>query len=59
MDNWDITLLVIAGYFAVMGLVRLMARRRDQVLNQLQQQVEEEQNNRSQFGQPPHDTKAA
>jgi hypothetical protein len=59
MDNWDITLLVIAGYFAVMGLMRLMARRRDQVLNQLQQQIEEEQSNRDRFGHAPHDTKAA
>jgi hypothetical protein len=59
MDNWDITLLVIAAYFAVMGLVRLMARRRNQVFSQLQHQVEEEQNNRDRFGHSPRDTKAA
>jgi hypothetical protein len=59
MDNWDITLLVIAGYLAVVSLMRLMARRRDQVLGQLQQQVEDEQNNRDRFGHAPHDSKAA
>jgi hypothetical protein len=59
MDTWDITILVIGGYLAVMGLVRLMARRRNQVLDQLQQQIEEEQNHRDRFGQPPHGTKAA
>ncbi|MBN2580535.1 MAG: hypothetical protein JXB10_16235 [Pirellulales bacterium] len=59
MDNWDITLLVIAGYFAVMGLMRLMARRRDQVLGRLQRQVEDEQNNPDRFEHAPRDTKAA
>jgi hypothetical protein len=59
MDNWDITLLVVAGYFAVMGLVRLMARRRDQILNQLQHHVEEEQQSRHGFGPASRDTKAA
>ena len=32
MDSWDVTLLVVAGYLAIVSLVRLMARRRDQVL---------------------------
>jgi hypothetical protein len=39
MDTWDITLLVVAGYLAVVALVRLMARHRDQMLDDLRRQV--------------------
>jgi hypothetical protein len=42
MDNWDITLLVVAGYLAVLTLVRLMARKRDQMFNEFRRQIEEE-----------------
>jgi hypothetical protein len=42
MDNWDITLLVVAGYLAVVALVRLMARHRDQLLGDFRRQVAEE-----------------
>jgi hypothetical protein len=36
----DIILLAVAAYVAVMALVRLMQRRRDQVVSEVQQQVE-------------------
>jgi hypothetical protein len=39
MDGWDVVLLVVAGYVAVTALVRLMLRRRDQMLGELRQQV--------------------
>ncbi|HWC90681.1 MAG TPA: hypothetical protein VG433_13525 [Pirellulales bacterium] len=39
MDSWSVALLVGAGYVAVMGLVRLMLARRDQLIKELQQQV--------------------
>jgi len=42
MDGWDITLLVVAGYVAVVSLVRLMARRRDAMLGEFRQQMEKE-----------------
>jgi protein-tyrosine phosphatase len=42
MDSWDVTLLVVAGYLAVVSLVRLMARRRNQVFEELRQKAEEE-----------------
>ena len=42
MDNWDVTLLVVAGYLAVVSLVRLMARRRNQVYEELRQKAEDE-----------------
>jgi hypothetical protein len=42
MDSWDVTLLVVAGYLAVVTLVRLMARRRNQVFEELRQKAEEE-----------------
>jgi hypothetical protein len=39
MDNWDITLLIVAGYLAIVALVRLMARHRDQMLEDLRRQI--------------------
>jgi len=41
MDGWDIALLVVAGYVAVTALVRLMLRRRDQVVEALRRQAEQ------------------
>jgi hypothetical protein len=38
IDRWDIALLMIAGYVAVMTLVRLMARRRDQNVAEVEKQ---------------------
>jgi hypothetical protein len=43
MDNWDVTLLVVMGYLAIVALVRLMARRRDQLLDEFRRQIGEEQ----------------
>ncbi len=39
MDGWDIALLAVAGYVAVTTLVRLMLRRRDQMVEQLQRRA--------------------
>jgi hypothetical protein len=48
MDNWDITLLVVAGYLAVVALVRLMARHRDQLLGDFRRQVADEKKKKQQ-----------
>ncbi|MGW8257201.1 MAG: hypothetical protein ACWGMZ_06940 [Thermoguttaceae bacterium] len=42
MDSWDVTLLIVAGYVAIVTLVRLMARRRKAVLEQFRRKAEEE-----------------
>lgn len=42
MDSWDVTLLVVAAYLAIVTLVRLMARYRNQVIEQFNQQAEQE-----------------
>jgi hypothetical protein len=42
MDGWDLTLLVVAGYLAIVTLMRLMSRRRSQVLDHLRQQADDE-----------------
>ena len=42
MDNWDVTLLVVMGYLAVVALIRLMTRHRDQMLAEFRRQIEEE-----------------
>jgi hypothetical protein len=39
MDGWDVALLVAAAYVAATALVRLMVRRRDQMLGDLRRQV--------------------
>ena len=39
MDHWDVVLLVVAGYLAAMSLVRLMARRRNDLLAELHDQA--------------------
>jgi len=44
MNRWDVVLLVVAGYLAVMALVRLMIRRRDQLLGKLRHEVEMKRN---------------
>jgi hypothetical protein len=35
MDGWDIALLAVAGFVAATALVRLMIRRRNQLVSQL------------------------
>ena len=39
MDGWDLALLVGAGYVAVTALVRLMIRRRDQLLDEFRREM--------------------
>jgi hypothetical protein len=42
LNNWDITILIVAGYLAVVALIRLMTRRRDQLIDELHRQIEAE-----------------
>ena len=42
MNSWDVVLLVVAGYLAAMALVRLMIRRRDQLLDEFRQRMKAE-----------------
>jgi len=46
MDGWDMALLVAAGYVAVMALVRLMIRRRDQMQAEFHEEVRKEKQRR-------------
>ena len=39
MDRWDMVLLAVAGYVAVLSLVRLMARRRNELVKQVREQI--------------------
>jgi hypothetical protein len=39
MNAWDVAILLVAAYVAVLTLVRLMRRRRDTVIAQLQTEV--------------------
>jgi len=43
MDSWDVALLVVAGYVAVVALVRLMIHRRDQMAKEFRRRMEEQQ----------------
>jgi len=40
MDQVDYLLLAVAGYVAVVSLVRLMASRRDEVVRQLRAEID-------------------
>lgn len=42
MDAWDVALLAVAAYVAVLALVRLMIRRRDELLEQFRREVKKE-----------------
>ena len=52
MDGWDFVLLVAAGYVAVTALVRLMLRRRNQMLDELRRQVGRGQRKQSKENNP-------
>lgn len=40
MDRWDIVLLLIAAYVAVMTLVRMMIRRRNELVTDVRRQLD-------------------
>ncbi len=42
-DGWDIAILLVAGYVAVMALVRLMIGRRNALMNELRREAVAEQ----------------
>jgi flagellar biosynthesis/type III secretory pathway M-ring protein FliF/YscJ len=46
MDAWNLAILLVAAYVAVMTLTRLMIRRRNQMLEQFRQEVEKEKRRR-------------
>ncbi len=46
MDGWDVALLAAAIYMGVTALVRLMIRRRDQMVEQFRQEVDKEKSRR-------------
>ncbi len=39
MDRWDVIIILVAGYVAVMSLVRLMSSRHNQMLVQIREQL--------------------
>ena len=39
IDRWDLVFALVAGYVAVMALVRLMVRRRDQDISEVERQL--------------------
>ncbi len=40
IDRWDIVLALVAGYVAVMAMVRVMLRRRDQDVAEVERQMD-------------------
>ncbi len=47
LDRWDLLLLFIGAFVGVMALVRLMAARRDHLVEDVRQQMNEERKRRS------------
>lgn len=57
MDRWDVLIILLAGYVAVMSLVRMMAQRRNYLFGFLREQIVQQHKNRKpQVNQPPSDT---
>lgn len=48
MNGWDVAVLVAAGYVGVMALVRLMIRRRSQVLDEFHERMKAERRRKRQ-----------
>lgn len=46
LTRWDIALLAIAAYVAVMSLVRLMTRRRDELVADVERQLKAQRGER-------------
>jgi hypothetical protein len=46
MDGWSIALWVVAGYIAVVALLRLMAHKRNEVMAEFRGEVEKEKSRR-------------
>ena len=46
MDAWNVALLAAAAYVAVTALIRLMIRRRNQMMEKFRQEVEREKRRR-------------
>jgi hypothetical protein len=40
MDRWDVFLFVVAGYVAILSLVRLMANRRNELVEKIREEIE-------------------
>jgi len=52
MDRWDILIIAGAGYLATVALVRLMAARRDQLVQQVRKQVEQQRAQQKKAAKP-------
>lgn len=48
MDGWDVALLVVVSYIAVMALVRLMVGRRDRLIKDMSAQLNDQLRRRNQ-----------
>lgn len=59
MDRWDVIIILVAGYVAVMSLVRLMVRRRNQSLEQFRDQLSGQLNKQTSEDQTQEDRGAA
>ena len=42
MDGWDVALLLVSGYVALVTLVRLMVRRRNQMMEEFRRELKKE-----------------
>jgi len=59
MEVWDVALLVAAGYVALSALVRLMLRRRDELVGRFREDVRRERNRRRTQSPPAGEKRAA
>ena len=52
MDRWDGIIIFVAGYVAIMSLVRMMAKRRNQVVDYVRGKIAENRGSKSPTQKP-------
>jgi hypothetical protein len=53
LNSWDVALFAVAGYIAIVSLVRLMLGRRAALARQLQEELKRRETQANQSGQQP------
>ncbi len=52
MDSWDVALFAVAGYIAIVSMVRLMLGRRGALAQQIQDELQRQQTKRGRASRP-------
>jgi hypothetical protein len=59
LNSWDVALFAVAGYIAIMSLVRLMLGRRSALARQIQEDMERRESQAQQLSEEAEQDQAA